>query len=70
MLLADKVVLVTGATAGIGRACALEAAREGAKLMLTGRDRTRGEAVLAEARSMGAEGLAEASDICRSWASQ
>lgn len=63
MLLADRVVLVTGATAGIGRACALEAAREGAKLMLTGRNRTRGEAVLAEARSMGAEAELVTADV-------
>jgi NAD(P)-dependent dehydrogenase (short-subunit alcohol dehydrogenase family) len=63
MLLADKVVLITGATAGIGRACALEAAREGAKLMLTGRDRTRGETVLAEARSVGAEAELVTADV-------
>jgi NAD(P)-dependent dehydrogenase (short-subunit alcohol dehydrogenase family) len=62
MLLADKVVLITGATAGIGRAIALEAAREGAKLMLTGRHQARGETVLAEARSIGAEAEFVAAD--------
>jgi L-rhamnose 1-dehydrogenase len=33
-LLADKVVIITGSSRGIGRACALEAARHGAKLVL------------------------------------
>jgi NAD(P)-dependent dehydrogenase (short-subunit alcohol dehydrogenase family) len=63
MLLADKVVLITGATAGIGRATALDAAREGAKLMLTGRDRGRGETVLADVRNMGAEAELTVADV-------
>ncbi|MEZ5923305.1 MAG: glucose 1-dehydrogenase [Hyphomicrobiaceae bacterium] len=63
MLLADKIVLITGATAGIGRAAALEAAREGARLMLTGRNRERGAAVLAEVRGLGAEAEFEAADV-------
>jgi len=34
----DKVVIITGATSGIGRGCAIEFARWGAKLALTGRN--------------------------------
>lgn len=34
MLLKDKVVLITGASRGIGRACAVICAREGAKVVL------------------------------------
>lgn len=63
MLLADKVVLVTGATAGLGRAAALEAAREGAKLVLSGRDKARGEQVLADARAVGAEAELVLADV-------
>lgn len=36
--LSGKAVVITGATAGIGLACALGAAREGAIVLLTGRD--------------------------------
>ncbi|MFN3789301.1 SDR family NAD(P)-dependent oxidoreductase [Massilia sp.] len=43
-----KRVLVTGASSGIGRAAALACAQAGASLVLTGRDRVRLEATLAE----------------------
>ncbi len=39
--LKDKVVFVTGASAGIGQACALACAREGAKLLLCARRKDR-----------------------------
>ena len=48
MGLAGKAALVTGATSGIGAQCARAFAREGAKLMLTGRNAGRGEALAAE----------------------
>jgi NAD(P)-dependent dehydrogenase (short-subunit alcohol dehydrogenase family) len=51
----DKVVLVTGATAGIGRAAAQAFAREGAKLVVTGRNRNTGESLVAELRKQGTE---------------
>ncbi|MBW1945762.1 MAG: SDR family NAD(P)-dependent oxidoreductase, partial [Deltaproteobacteria bacterium] len=37
MKLKDKVAIVTGATKGIGRACAKEYAKEGARVTLAGR---------------------------------
>jgi NAD(P)-dependent dehydrogenase (short-subunit alcohol dehydrogenase family) len=48
-MFAGKVVVVTGASSGIGRASALGFAREGASVVLVSRDRTALEAVAAEA---------------------
>jgi NAD(P)-dependent dehydrogenase (short-subunit alcohol dehydrogenase family) len=45
--LAGRAILVTGASSGIGRACAIEAARQGATVALLGRDTAR----LEEARA-------------------
>lgn len=44
MELTNYTALVTGGTAGIGRACAALLAREGASVIITGRDRNRGQA--------------------------
>jgi len=52
--LAGKVVVVTAATANIGRAIALEMAREGIKLLAVGRDKEAGARVVAEAKARGA----------------
>ncbi len=54
-LLAGKVVLVTGGTQGLGAGIAHAAAREGATLVLTGRDAERGEQVAAGLVAAGAE---------------
>ena len=43
--LSGEVALVTGSTAGIGRSIALRFAEEGASVVVTGRDRARGEEV-------------------------
>lgn len=52
--LAGKVVIVTGATANIGRAIALDFAAEGARLLATGRDREAGARLIEGARKAGA----------------
>ena len=49
--LAGKVVVVTGATANIGRAIALEFAGEGVKLVAVGPDEQAGERLIAQAQS-------------------
>jgi 2,3-dihydro-2,3-dihydroxybenzoate dehydrogenase len=57
------VVLITGATSGIGAECAREFARRGASLMLTGRDESRGAAILGEVENIGARASFLAGDI-------
>lgn len=61
---ATRVVVITGAGTGIGRACALRFAREGWHCLLAGRRREKLEAVAAEIRALpspsGARGAAGA----------
>jgi NADP-dependent 3-hydroxy acid dehydrogenase YdfG len=51
--LQGKVVLITGASAGIGQASARALAREGARLVLTARRKERLEELVSEARQLG-----------------
>ena len=53
--LRGKQAIVTGASRGIGRACAIELAREGADLCLVARDEALLAAVAAEAAAFGAK---------------
>jgi NAD(P)-dependent dehydrogenase (short-subunit alcohol dehydrogenase family) len=46
-----KLVLITGATNGIGKAAALELAKQDATIIIVGRDKTKTEAVATELRS-------------------
>jgi NAD(P)-dependent dehydrogenase (short-subunit alcohol dehydrogenase family) len=55
MTLAGKVALVTGATSGIGKAAALQLAREGAKVIVHGRDSDRGSGVVDEIHAAGGD---------------
>ena len=50
-----KVVLITGALTGIGRATALAFAKEGARLIVSGRRDEAGAKLVTELRELGAE---------------
>ncbi|MGX7671314.1 SDR family NAD(P)-dependent oxidoreductase [Plantactinospora sp. DSM 117369] len=63
MRFADKVILVTGATSGMGRAVVERVAAEGAKVVLAARGKEAGNAFVAELRSAGRDAIFLPSDV-------
>src|ERR1700680_3340789 len=58
-----QVVLITGALTGIGRATALAFAKEGSRIVISGRREEEGEKLVAELRKLGAEAEFIRSDV-------
>ncbi|WP_280454664.1 SDR family NAD(P)-dependent oxidoreductase [Nocardia brasiliensis] len=60
---ADQVVLITGASSGVGKAVALRVAAEGAAVVLGARGKDAGERVAAEIRAAGGRALFVPTDV-------
>ena len=63
--LEDKVALVTGASAGIGRATAIAFGEQGAKVVVAARRREQGEETVEMIRSRGGEALFVSADVSK-----
>src|SRR5213594_2583784 len=63
--LSDKVALVTGGTSGIGKTTAIEFARAGAKVVLSGRREKEGAKVVAEIQQLGGAAAFVRADVAK-----
>ena len=63
--MSSPVVLITGALTGIGRATAVAFAKDGARVVASGRREAEGKALEAELRSLGAEAAFIRADVRR-----
>ena len=61
--LRGATAVVTGGTSGLGAASAVALARAGASVLISGRDRERGESVVEKLRAAGAEAELELADL-------
>ena len=60
-----KVALITGGNAGIGRAAAIEFAKQGAKVVVSGRREKEGNDVVAEIQALGSEAIFARTDVSK-----
>jgi 2-dehydro-3-deoxy-D-gluconate 5-dehydrogenase len=61
--LGGATAVVTGGTSGLGAACALALARAGAKVIVSGRDRERGERVVGQIAAAGGSAKLDLADV-------
>jgi A-factor type gamma-butyrolactone 1'-reductase (1S-forming) len=59
----NKVILITGATSGLGATAAVSLASKGAKVAITGRREEQGNAVVDQMKAAGGEGLFIKADV-------
>ena len=59
----NKVILITGATSGLGATAAVSLASKGAKVAITGRREEQGQAVVEQMKAAGGEGLFIKADV-------
>ncbi|MGL5272454.1 MAG: SDR family oxidoreductase [Phocaeicola sp.] len=59
----DQVVVITGGTGVLGKAIALHLAEEGAKVVILGRKKEVGEAIVAEIKNQGGEAMFLVTDV-------
>src|SRR5690606_5548802 len=59
----NKVVIITGGSSGIGKACAFAFGKAGAKVVITGRDAKKLEEVSDSLASQGVENLTLIADV-------
>ncbi len=62
---AGKVALITGGNAGIGRAAAIEFAKQGAKVVVSGRREKEGHEVIAEIKALRGEAIFVKTDVTK-----
>lgn len=59
----NKIALITGATSGIGRACAMRLAQAGMRVVVTGRNSEKIEKLLSELTALGADAYSLIFDV-------
>jgi NAD(P)-dependent dehydrogenase (short-subunit alcohol dehydrogenase family) len=62
---AERVALITGGNAGIGRATAIEFAKQGAKVVVSGRREKEGNEVTAEIKALDGEAIFVKTDVSK-----
>src|SRR2546427_11614883 len=62
---AGRVVLITGGNAGIGRAAAIEFAKQGARVVVSGRREREGQEVVAGIKASGGEAIFLRADVSK-----